>query len=88
VIVSVCPMSMITAVGDSDTVGAASIVIPVLVDGDAVIGLGVRTPPPVVPVSDNVTVRTQLPVEVGANVCVMAAEFVNGVHVPDTTDQA
>ena len=38
--------------------------------------------------SDSSTVSTQLPAEVGANVCVMAAEFVNGVHVPDTTDQA
>ena len=86
-IVSVCPMSMITAVGDSDTVGAASIVIPVLVAGDAVIGCGDSTPPPVVPVSESNTVNTQFPVEVGANVCVAAPEFVNGVQVPDTTDQ-
>ena len=89
-IVSVCPTSIVTAVGAIDTVGATSTTIVEGVPAETVRGVGCSggSVNGSVPVSVIVTVITQLPDAVsGVKVSVIASELAKLGQVPDTIDQ-
>jgi len=85
VIVTDCPWSITTVVGEIVTVRGASTVTAVVVTGEAEPPVGL----PALPVSVSVTVSTHVVVvPVGVYASVAAPEFENPGQLPDLTDQA